>query len=488
MIDENEKAKQVYLSKQQDLQTRRESQVFQAIQSREKSLISIQKIVHSLHTRHASFLRKEVEKPFSLTDVIELINALLMLRMQTLHVSTKLREWQHGVHVLNKNNRSPKPKSTQAAKEPKQTLLDSVFLWRGIDYSYKICYDLAATIAALPRPLENWIEKYVPLVDNPLLLKDKLNAPNVPPKRPPKRFSFVLEHANKSPIRRHQKKKRDEALQSGIQHDYSRPYIFPFDPSDYVASNISSSEGVVSSAIAWPDDECQEVPLELKIQAARSLAGLCTKVSQAKSRLEQKYSFVNSSSSFIVPNSSSIVSKTRDLNKPLSPSSSMNVFSKRHEIDLLLSKDDPESESSSYVTETTKSSIEASVHIEDHADSMAGLSSAFLSVTSFDDMKNVYQLETAVAKLIDVDHDGKHWGNEIRRAQHFFQEELYRHWLKQEAKRIKDTKLFAANFCKRSIMHAMAGAHMLIMDKKTVCGQSDKFKERFVSASSGNRN
>ena len=69
--------------------------------------------------------------------------------------------------------------------------------------------------------------------------------------------------------------------------------------------------------------------------------------------------------------------------------------------------------------------------IEDHADSMAGLSSAFLSVKSFDDMKNVYQLETAVAKLIDVDHDGKHWGNEIRRAQHFFQEELYRHWLKQ---------------------------------------------------------
>ena len=206
--------------------------------------------------------------------------------------------------------------------------------------------------------------------------------------------------------------------------------------------------------------------LELKIQAARSLAGLCTQVSQAKSRLEQKYSFIKSSSSFIVPNSSSIVSKTRDLNKPLSPSSSMNVFSKRHEIDLLLSKDDPNSASSSYVTETTKTSIEAPMPIEDHADSMAGLSSAFLSVTSFDDMKNVYQLETAVAKLIDVDHDGKHWGNEIRRAQHFFQEELYRHWLKQEAKRIKDTKLFAANFCKRSIMHAMAGAHMLIMDKK----------------------
>ena len=83
---------------------------------------------------------------------------------------------------------------------------------------------------------------------------------------------------------------------------------------------------MVSNAIAWPDDDCEEVPLQLKIQAARSLAGLCTKVTQAKSRLEKKYDFVNSSSSFVVPNSSSIVSNARDLNKPLSQKEKDKIF------------------------------------------------------------------------------------------------------------------------------------------------------------------
>ena len=444
--DTREKEKIIYMNKQKQLQMRRESEVFQAIQNREKSLVDIQKVVHSLHTRHAQYLRKEIDNQFRLNDVIQLINSLLVLRLQTMHVSAKLREWQYGIRVINKASKSYNSKSEINLSPASDKELDSIFLWRGIDYSYKSCYDLAATIAALPRPLENWIEKYVPLIDNPLLLKGKLTAPNVPPKQLPKRFSFVLEHANKSPIRRRQKQQLDAVLENG------QPYAFPFDPATYVAE--SNKNNVVSNAIAWPDDDCEEVPLQLKIQAARSLAGLCTKVTQAKSRLEKKYDFVNSSSSFVVPNSSSIVSNARDLNKPLSPTASVNVFNKRHDIEAILSGD------YSYAKEGGK---------EDHGvneESTTSPSSAFLSITSFDDMKNIYELEAAVAKLIDIDHDGKHWGNEIRRGQNFFQEELYRHWLKQEAKRIKDTKKFAANLCARAIMHGMTGAHQLIMDKK----------------------
>jgi hypothetical protein len=447
--DAKEKENMVYISKQKESHMRRELEVFQAIKNREKSLVDIQKVVHTLHTMHARYLRKEVEKQFRSTDVIQLINSLLVLRLQTLHVSTKLREWQHGVYIINKANKAIKSDDAESKCGNADDALETIFLWRGVDYSYKTCYDLAATIAALPRPLENWVEQYIPLMDNPLLLKKKLNAPNVPPKKIPKSFSFVLEHANKSPIRRRQKQILDEALGNG------QPYTFPFDPAVYVAeSQRNASENtVVSSAVEWPNDDCKEVSLRLKIQAARSLASLCTKVSQAKTRLEKKYNFVSSSSSFIVPNSSSIVSNTRDLNKPLSPTASMKVYNRVHDIESLLSGCNSNVE-------------EESVAIEENVATVPSPSSAFLSISSFDDMKNIYELEVAVAKLIDIDYNGKHWGNEIRRAQKFFQEELHKHWLKEEAKRIKNTKLFAANLCKRAIVHATSGAHKLIMDKK----------------------
>ena len=70
-----------------------------------------------------------------------------------------------------------------------------------------------------------------------------------------------MEHANKSPIRRRQKQQLDAVLENG------QPYAFPFDAT-YVAE--SNKNNVVSNAIAWPDDDCEEVPLQLKIQAARS--------------------------------------------------------------------------------------------------------------------------------------------------------------------------------------------------------------------------
>ena len=157
--DAKEKENMIYISRHKESHMRRESEVFQMIKNREKSLVDIQKVVHTLHTRHARYLRKEVEKQFRLTDVIQLINSLLVLRLQTLHVSTKLREWQYGVYILNKANKKNKRDDAKSRWGNKDSELETIFLWRGIDYSYKICYDLAATIAALPRPLENWVEQ-----------------------------------------------------------------------------------------------------------------------------------------------------------------------------------------------------------------------------------------------------------------------------------------------------------------------------------------
>ena len=347
--------------------------VFGAIQARENALLRVQKIVRVLHATH-------VEGVLESTDTIEFVDSLVNLRRATVKLTGKLREWQ------------------RATSGDAMSCDAPVFLWRGADYSYKVCHDLAATLGALPGHLETWLRQLMPLANNPLLLDRALTAPHVQPKPLRRGFTFLLEHAGR---------------------ETTVPTYYAFRSESF-------------SSVAWPKDDDDTSSLSDKLKAAAALAGLCAQVSGARDALGRKYGIG------VQPHTMKGVFKQRDLNAPLSPSSTEHYNN--------LSTSLPPSCGSKPLLQ-----VQATPNQLQHALQKPPVHPAAFA--------------SAVEKLIDIDAAGHHWVVEVNRAEQFFQQELYRQWQRNERKRIEETKAFAQSVARRSVLLAVNGAHQKIMHR-----------------------
>ena len=387
--------------------TKLEMEVFAAIGARENVIVGVQKLVTRLHERAQSQAAACAGgDDVSPRDVTELLENLIGLRMATVRVAAKMRAWQRAVEDVEEFKRG----KTTPGRRPWDT---AVFRWRGADYAFKACYDLAAIVAALPAPLENWLKQFIPLTDNPLLLKTKLKDSHEAPKPVSKMFTFVLE---------------GHAARAAAPSDSAEPY-YAFS----IATKPSAADLV--GAVEWPADDDRDTAMPEKIKAVRALAALCTRTRRKGARLERKYNVETGETTLSI--------QQQDLSKPLSPLGA--EFDAYRSMYSLAPGDVPSSAPRGLSAAASPGNPDVAPPSPARIDA---------------------NLKLLVTKLVDVgEGHGRHVAGDIDRAGHFFQGELHKRWQRKEEERRTRTKAFTRTLCQRLVTFAVNGAQQKIMHR-----------------------